>query len=146
MFDEPRSPQSNNVRELADGTKRYLEDIAWADAYIIVTPEYNHGMPAVLKNALDVLDYQLKRKPVAIVSHGSVGGARANEHVRLIVNSALGAVPIPASLPFSGRVAELIDDSGASTSWQEVNQAKLIALLNELIWYSSALKEARENE
>lgn len=60
-----------------------------ADAFIIVTPEYNHGYPGVLKNALDWLFPEYKNKPVGLVgvSNGLVGGARAIEHLRPIIEN-----------------------------------------------------------
>lgn len=144
LFDESKSPQGNPHREVNEEVASYLAAMDPMDAFIVVTPEYNHALPAALKNALDLLDYQLVKKPVAIVSHGVVGGARANEQVRLIVNSSLGAVPIPASLTFFGKVAELIDDNGNLVNGQEMNQQKLSGLLEQLLWYASALKVARE--
>lgn len=144
LFDEPKSPQGNPHREVGEQVATYLEAMDPMDAFVVVTPEYNHGLPSALKNAFDLLDHQLVKKPVAIVSHGVVGGARANEQVRLIVNSSLGAVPIPASVTFFGIVAELIDDEGILVDGQEMNQRKLSGLLEQLLWYASALKVARE--
>ncbi len=95
LFNEALPPQGNQDRQLEGSVKAWVEKIAEGDAYVFVTPEYNHSMPAVIKNAVDYLDFQLKHKPVAVVSHGSVGGARANEHLRLVLNSNLAALPIP---------------------------------------------------
>lgn len=144
LFDEAQSPQSNLHREVNDKVASYLAAMDPIDAFVVVTPEYNHGLPSALKNALDLLDHQLVKKPVAIVSHGVVGGARANEQVRLVVNSSLGAVPIPASVTFFGIVSELIDADGNLAGDQEVNQRKLSGLFEQLVWYASALKVARE--
>ena len=141
---EPLPPMANQRPELSDGTKSYLADMAEADGYIIVTPEYNHGIPAPLKNAIDLIDYQIMKKPIAIVSHGAVGGARANEQVRLIVNSNLGAVPISASLTFFGRVDELIDEDGKLTKGSEENERHIKGVIDDIVWYSAALKTARE--
>ena len=54
------------------------------DGLIVVTPEYNHGPSAVLKNAFDHVYWQLNRKPIGFVGYGSVGGARAIEQLRLL--------------------------------------------------------------
>ena len=143
MMIEPLPPMAGQRPELSDGTKRYLEAMGAADGYIIVTPEYNHGMPAALKNAIDLLDYQLMKKPVAIVSHGVVGGARANEQLRLVVNSNLGALPISNSLTFYGKVDELINEQGVLGDGQEVNAKALHGVIENIVWYAQALKNAR---
>ena len=56
-----------------------------ADGFIVITPEYNHGYPAVLKSALDALYAEWVRKPIAFVSYGGwSGGVRAVEQLRLV--------------------------------------------------------------
>lgn len=144
LFDEPKSPQGNPDRKVSEPVAAYLAAMGEVDGFVIVTPEYNHAMPAALKNALDLLDVQLIKKPVAIVSHGVVSGARANEQVRLTVNSTLGAVPVPASLTFFGIVTDLIDAEGNSIGENELNQKKLRGVFEQLLWYTDALKAARE--
>jgi len=144
LFDEPKSPQGNPHREVSEQVAAYLAAMGEVDGFVIVTPEYNHAMPAALKNALDLLDTQLIKKPVAIISHGVVGGARANEQVRVTVNSSLGAVPIPASLTFFGKVTDLIDTEGNSTGGDELNRKKLQGVFEQLLWYADGLKVARE--
>lgn len=144
LFAEPMPPMANQRPELADGTKRYLEAMGSADGFIFVTAEHNHGMPASLKNAIDLIDYQLMKKPAAIVSHGVVGGARANEQVRLVVNSNLGAVPVPNTLTFSGRVDGAIDEDGNLAEGNDVNEQALHGVIDALVWYADALKTARE--
>lgn len=141
---ESLPPMAGKRPELSDGTKKYLETMNQADGFIIVTPEYNHGIPAPLKNAIDLLDYQLMKKPVLIASHGVVGGARANEQVRLIVNSNLGGIPVPASLTFHGRVGQSISEDGELVGEHEVDLAAAQAGIKSLVWYAAALKTARE--
>lgn len=111
FFEEPISPRYNPSRQVTDTVKKWLEKIEKFDAYIVVTPEYNHSIPAVLKNALDTLDWQMKHKPASVVSHGTVGGARATMHLKEIL-SEVKALPIPTAVAFMGRVDELIDDNG----------------------------------
>jgi len=65
-------------------TKRWAAKIAEFDAYIFVTPEYNHSTSGVLKNALDYLYAEWNNKAAGFVSYGAAGGARAVEHLRLI--------------------------------------------------------------
>ena len=66
-------------------TKKWAAKVAEFDGYIFVTPEYNHSTSGVLKNALDYVYSEWNNKAAAIVSYGSVGGARAAEQLRLIL-------------------------------------------------------------
>ena len=144
MFDEPMPPMSNQRPELAEGTKRYLKEMAEADGFVLVTPEYNHSTSAALKNAIDLIDYQLFKKPVAISGHGVVGGARAIAQLKTIVNSSLGAVPMPGGLTFAGKVADSISEEGVLAEAAMRNEAALEKLIETIVWYTDALKTARE--
>jgi NAD(P)H-dependent FMN reductase len=84
FFDAPMSPMRVKVAE-PDIVPRWAAKVAAADAYVIVTPEYNHGYPAVLKNALDWVYAEWTKKPVGFVSYGSTGGARVIEQLRQVV-------------------------------------------------------------
>src|SRR2546426_6577627 len=64
-------------------TKRWAAKIASLDAFVFVSPEYNHGIPAALKNAIDFLFAEWKDKAAGFVSYGGAGGARAVEQLRL---------------------------------------------------------------
>lgn len=146
LMEEPLPPMAGKRPELTDAQNDYLKVMDEADGFIMVTPEYNHGMPAVLKNAIDTLDYQLIKKPVAIASHGVVGGARANEQVRLVVNSNLGGLPIPQSGTFFGVLSDLIDENGVLSSKDSFNHKHAVGMIESLVWHAAALKTARENE
>lgn len=144
LLDEPMPPQAGN-RQLSGNVQKWNDNMAAADAYVIVTPEYNHGVPAVLKNALDLLDFQMVKKPVAIASHGVVGGARANEQVRLVVNSNLGAVPISESVTVADWVQnEFSEDGEALGETAKKAEKPLENMLTSLQWYGEALKAARK--
>jgi len=144
FFDEP-SPRYNTERQPTGEVKRWLDKVTEFDAYIVVTPEYNHSIPAVLKNALDTIDWQVNRKPAAIVSHGTVGGARAAMHLKEIL-SEIKAAPIPNFAALAG-MSEAIDDDGNLNEALKSNpygpQSTLEALIAELKWYSDALSAAR---
>lgn len=78
----------------------YIERIDWADAFVVITPEYNHGYPASLKQAIDLPRDQWRRKPVAFVSYGgAAGGLRAVEQLRQVF-AELHAVTIRDSVSF----------------------------------------------
>lgn len=67
--------------------QRWSDAVDSFDAFVFVTPEYNHGVPGAFKNAVDVLGPEWLGKPVAFVGHGSVGGVRAIEQWRQIVSN-----------------------------------------------------------
>lgn len=85
FYDSATSPAMSPGHFTHDIVKRWSEKIKEADAYIMVTPEYNHGYPAVLKNAIDWLFQEWKDKPVGFVSYGNAGGSRAIEQLRQVV-------------------------------------------------------------
>ncbi len=145
FLDEPISPRYNPNRQINPPAAAWLSRLAEGDAYIFVTPEYNHSVPGVLKNALDYVTTELSRKPATIVSHGTVGGARAAMHLKEILSESQAAV-IPKAVAFAG-AASAIDDQGAldaaTTKLPYGPAAALMAALDELLWYAAALKAAR---
>jgi NAD(P)H-dependent FMN reductase len=133
-------------RQLTDGTKRWLDGLGAADGVIVVTAEYNHTIPAVLKNAFDHTNGEMKRKPLAIVSHGVNSGVRANEHLRQMVNSNMGGFPISATVTFMGKVDDALDENGVPKVENTLNDTKLDALLADIIWYTKAIKSAKDSD
>lgn len=83
LLDEPIPPSQGKYSQ--PHTKRWAEKIASFDAFIFVTPEYNHGTSGALKNAIDFLYREWNNKTAGFVSYGSAGGARAVENLRLIM-------------------------------------------------------------
>jgi NAD(P)H-dependent FMN reductase len=146
FFDEAISPRYNPNREVDPAVQPWLKKMASFDAYIFVTPEYNHSIPAVLKNAFDYLTWELKRKPAAIVSHGSAGGARAAMHLKEVLSEGQ-AVPIPNFVALT-HMSDIISDDGQLDETVKANpygpHGQLRSLLAELQWYSDALTAARE--
>lgn len=148
FFDEAVSPRYNSNREPNEVAKKFLAKLTEADAYVFVTPEYNHSTSGVLKNALDYIDYQFTHKPAAVVSHGSVGGARAAEHLKMILLET-GLAVIPPAVAFVGILGmnPVIEENGDLQ--QDVKdqpygpQTALATMLDELKWYSDALATAR---
>ena len=99
-MDEPHHPRFQNYTK--QHTKDWSEKINGADAFIIVTAEYNHGIPAPLKNALDFVYKEWNYKPVAFVSYGGVAAGTRCVQMLKQVTTALKMVPIVESinLPF----------------------------------------------
>jgi NAD(P)H-dependent FMN reductase len=145
LFNEPVSPRFNPDRQSDEAVKAFLAKLDSAEALIMVTPEYNHAPPAVLKNAIDYVDWQLSKKPVAFVGHGTVGGGRAIEQLKNIVSEAKG-LPIPEGVTFM-KVQDSIDEDGIlSDEIKNMQYGPLTALqtmLKELVWYADALTPAR---
>jgi len=83
LLDEPIPPAMDKYQQ--PHTKRWAAKIASLDAFVFVSPEYNHGIPAALKNAMDFLFAEWKDKAAGFVSYGGAGGARAVEQLRLVL-------------------------------------------------------------
>ncbi|MDQ5932050.1 MAG: hypothetical protein QG649_135 [Patescibacteria group bacterium] len=133
-------------RQLTQGTRQWLGELQEADGIIIVTAEYNHTIPAVLKNAFDHTHGELIRKPVAIVSHGVNSGVRANEHLRQMLNSNMGSFAISATVTYFGKVTDSLDEQGNSSIDNQLNDDKLQNVLNDIIWYTKALTSAKQQD
>jgi NAD(P)H-dependent FMN reductase len=145
FFDEPippsmpgRPPYEHEV------VKRWTQAIAASDGFIIVTPEYNHGPSAVLKNAFDWVYPEWNRKAVTFVGYGSVGGARAIEQLREVaVEMQLApirsAVHVPASALFAHFQGQ---DVTTHLAEQDANANQTI---DDLLWWTNVLKTARSS-
>src|SRR6202045_3122383 len=81
LLDEPVPPTMHQYSKAQ--TKAWSEKIAPFDAYIFVTPEYNHSTSAALKNAIDFLFHEWNNKAAGFVGYGGAGGVRAGEKLRL---------------------------------------------------------------
>lgn len=112
-----------------------------ADAFIVVTPEYNHGYPAPLKALIDSTGSEWHAKPVAFVSYGGAsGGLRAVEQLRPVF-AELHAVSIRDSVSFSS-AWEQFDASGALLNPERAKRS-MMTLLERLKWWAVALRDAR---
>ncbi len=122
---------------------KFSATIERCDALIIVTPEYNHSFPGLLKHALDMNLKEYIHKAVGIcgVSAGPMGGARVIESL-LPVMRELGLVTIFEDVNF-GKVGTLFDDRGNLLDQNFVRRVD--AFLNELIWMARVLRYGREN-
>ncbi|MEV6278572.1 NAD(P)H-dependent oxidoreductase [Nocardia sp. NPDC051832] len=115
--------------------------LARADAFVIVSPEYNRGYPASLKTAIDSYVDEWKAKPVAFVCYGGVsGGLRAAEQLRQVFGE-LHAIAIRDSVSFHSCWSKFDDDGQPLDSAGA--GAAATALLNQLTWWARALHDAR---
>jgi NAD(P)H-dependent FMN reductase len=123
--------------------KRWNSMIAVGDAFLFITPEYNHSVPAVRKNAIDTVfaTFAFRTKPAACVAYsgGSAGGARAIEH---LVQIAIEAEMVPLRnnviIPFVGTA---FGPGGQPADHRTTAAAKI--LLDDLAWWGTTLRHAR---
>lgn len=130
------APSASVVAEVAKVTPRLLA----ADAFVVVTPEYNHSYPASLKNAIDWHRAEWTAKPVAFVSYGGMsGGLRAVEHLRAVF-AELHAVTIRDTVSFHGAHTRFGAD-GIPKDDSAAIAAKV--MLDQLGWWARSLADAR---
>ena len=139
FLDEPEHPRLQKYQH--DHTKNWSAKIDSGDAYIIVTPEYNFGYPAAIKNALDFLYNEWTYKPVAFVSYGGVaGGTRAVQMLKQVV-TAQKMMPVTESVhvPFFDKLINeqniFVADEGLEKSAEQ--------MLSALTKWALALKPMR---
>lgn len=139
FVDEPNHPRLH--RYTHRHTKGWSARVEAADAFAFVTPEYNHGFNAPLKNALDYLHSEWQFKPVGLVSYGGVSaGTRAAQMLKPVLLS-LKLTPLfeAVSIPF---VAKFIDDNGELQA-NEVMEQAADTMLDELVRVAAALAPLR---
>ena len=135
MFDEPRHPRLRQYEH--EHTKRWSAKIDAADAFVFVTPEYDHGAPPSLVNALVYLSQEWAHKPVGFVSYGGpAGGTRAVQMIKPMMASLklvvlLESVMVPL-------FTKSIDESGAFQA-SELQEAGARAMLDALRKWTEAL-------
>lgn len=140
FFEEAASPARTVPHSGA--ARRWANKINELDGYIFVTAEYNHGVPAVLKNSLDYAYSEFNRKPAAFIGYGGVGGARAVEQLRLIlaelqVASVRNAVHIGMA-----EFGAMLSGEKAFADFPHL-EASATAMLDDLMWWTNALRNAR---
>lgn len=132
-------PQGGETPEAA--IARFRAQIAAADGFLIITPEYNHGYPAGLKHAIDQTGREWSAKPVAFASHGGMsGGIRAVEQLRQVFIE-MHAVNVREGLSFHGARATFGEDGRPLEA--AATHAAAQAMLRRLAWWAAALKPAR---
>lgn len=143
FFDNPESPAFKSTPYTHEAVVRFTKKIAEADAYIIVTPEYNHSMPGVLKNAMDWVYQEWGDKPIGFVSYGSVGGARVVEHLRLVAIE-LHMAPIREAVHMTGNdYFPVVMGKSAPDELFTKYEAKVEILAKQLLKWAHALKTIR---
>ena len=139
FMDEPNHPRLRRYEH--EHTRRWSARIDAGDAFAFVMPEYNHGLTAPLKNAIDFLHHEWHHKPVGFVSYGGVAaGTRAVQMTKQVVVT-LKMMPLfeAVSIPF---VASMLDDEGRLRANAVMIEAA-DAMLDELVRVQAALAPLR---
>lgn len=146
FFNSPVSPAMITEPYAHEAVARFTKKIGEADAYVIVTPEYNHSTSGVLKNALDWVYKEWGNKPVAFVSYGSVGGARAVEHLRLIAVE-LQMTPIREAIHLSAQdyFPTIMGNNTPDDLFAKYTD-KVGSMLNQLLAWTPTLKAMRTDD
>ena len=144
FFNEPMSPSFKQEPYKNEAVARFTKKIAEGDTFVIVTPEYNHGTSGVLKNALDWVYQEWNNKPVAFVSYGGVGGARAVEQLRLnAIELQLAPIRNSVHIPGEQYFQVLFGKMDAKELFASVSK-QAEDMITQLLWWSRALKNARK--
>lgn len=142
LFDEAEHPRLQKYAH--EHTKAWSKLIHDADAFVMVTPEYNFSYPATLKNALDYLVVEWQDKPMGFVSYGGVSaGTRAVQALKLPVTT-LGMMPLTeaVNIPF---FTQFINDEGNFVGNEPlINSAK--TMLDKLQQWAEVMKAMRDKK
>ena len=137
LFDLERFPSQGDYQDPLQ--QRWAATIARADGYLFVSPEYNHGYTAALKNALDYLYAEWNRKPASFVSFGNAEGARGIEQLRLVLIE-LEMAALPTAVHLRDVTKKIVD--GVFTADPHEDE-RFGVVFDEWMWWADALRVAR---
>lgn len=140
FFNESVPPAMLDGKYSDKTVMKWVSKVKEGDGYIIIAPEYNHGYPAVLKNALDYPYSEWHNKPVAFVSYGGASGARSVEQLRQVV-SELRMVDLRDAVQLTG-VMQAFDEKGQPKDLKLNDFAA--KMIDSLVWWAGILKQARK--
>jgi NAD(P)H-dependent FMN reductase len=139
-YDYLAMPSASEKTYTDETARLWVQKVHALDGYVVVTPEYNHGYPGGLKNAMDHASAAWANKPIAFVSYGgSAGGARSVEQLRLVAIE-LRMVPIRDEVNVR-LIGLALDDAGRPTDAFYVKRAA--AMLDTLAWWAVVTSEGR---
>lgn len=142
LIDEPHHPKIRKYTK--EHTKEWSRKIEEADAFVVITPEYNHFAPPALINAIDYLYEEWSYKPVGIISYGGIsGGLRAAQSLKELMGT-VKLVPVVEAVSLSF-IANRIDVQGNFQSDDRVGRM-VSAMMRELLKWTRGLKKMREDE
>ncbi|HVL68354.1 MAG TPA: NAD(P)H-dependent oxidoreductase [Vicinamibacterales bacterium] len=140
LLDEPIPPSMGQYSK--EHTKRWASKVASFDAYVFVTPEYNHSTSGALKNAIDYLYAEWNNKAAGFVSYGSAGGTRAVEHLRLIM-AEVQVATVRAQVMLS-----LMQDFENFSTFKprDFHEKAVNTMLDQVAAWATALRTVRERQ
>ncbi|MGF6997104.1 NADPH-dependent FMN reductase [Paraburkholderia sp. GAS32] len=143
FFDQPvppampgRAPYENEV------VKKWTAEIAQSDGFVFVTPEYNYGPSAVLKNSIDWVYPEWNRKATAFVSYGGAAGARSVQQLREIAVE-LQLAPVRSAVHIPAATLWAHFQGGDVEAGLAEQEAQAGVMIDDLLWWAKALKTAR---
>ena len=141
FMDEPNHPK------LAQYTQQHTRDwsakIAATDAFILVLPEYNHGYPATIKNAIDFLYNEWRHKPVGFVSYGGIAAGTRSLQMLKPVLGALEMFPLTAAVNIANFTAFINDDVFVPADEHKKNAAGMLKELEKWGNHFNAVRQAK---
>src|SRR5437867_1304581 len=143
FFDQPATPATPGRRPYKNEVvQRWTAAIAQSDGFVFVTPEYNYGPSAVLKNAIDWVYPEWHRKAACFVSWGNAGGARAVQQLRQnVIELQLAPIRSSVHIPVATLLAHY--KGGDVDAGLAELEASAGAMIDDLLWWTAALKAAR---
>jgi NAD(P)H-dependent FMN reductase len=140
FFDEPKSPFREPSQHAV--ATRWARKVGELDGYVFVTGEYNHSIPASLKNALDYVYAEWNRKPAAFVGYGNAGGARGIEQLRSMLVE-LQVAPLRSAVHIMRpEFMEMLAHGKTFADYPYLAQAAEL-MLDDLTWWARTLHVAR---
>lgn len=139
LFNEPMSPM---MGQYSDRQKELAVIVDAADAFVFVTGEYNHSVPASLKNFIDYLHAEWQYKAAAYVGYGAVGGVRAIEHlIQIMTELRVASVATGQDNITINAIWEALDDNGVPKQGYVFGDVS--AQIDRLVKVAGALKQLR---
>ncbi|HUS26309.1 MAG TPA: NADPH-dependent FMN reductase [Nevskiaceae bacterium] len=139
MLDEPQSAVTGQYEN--EHTKAWSQLIAKTDGFVFVTPEYNHGYPASLKNAIDYLFAEWNYKPVAMAAYGAeAGGARSIEQLRQVAGW-VRMYDIAHFVTVPNYWTQLNEQGNFQPTERQIEDAN--KMLDQLVFWATHMKAAR---
>ena len=138
LLDEPVPPSMQKYSK--DHTKAWSAAVARFDAYVFITPEYNHGPAAALKNAIDFVYHEWTNKAAGFVSYGTTGGVRAVEQLRQVM-AEIQIADVRGHVSLS-----LFTDFEKFTTFTPAasHEPQLMVMLDQVVTWGTAMKGVRE--
>lgn len=139
LFNEPMSPMMN---QYSDVQKKLAEKVGSADGFVFVTGEYNHSVPASLKNFIDYLNAEWNHKAAAYVGYGSTGAIRSIEHlIQIMAELKVASLGSGSDHITINTIWEALDENGVPKDGYV--HGDVYKQLESLLWWVNALKAAR---